>query len=251
MPTIYKPQLTEPETPMPEIWDRMFKGLIPNARPILDSLGYYAERDLEIPARESELTEEEKEELRPVASGLMETAIMSVRMKDGVLVSTLDKIAQDPSLFFDGGLPAAVQWEVAKEYQRVDEQPSAFCMDVWGDEQTVCSYSLTAPTEASIKKAAEAAHRRIKKLRASGRRYNQANRIVAHSLGRIFRLSGHSIVRRWVPAMSERELIFVENGPFHDFLELVLPPLILYLREQRLPPVTIESIVRFAAKLGL
>jgi hypothetical protein len=252
MPTIHKAQLTEPQTPMPEIWGRMFTGLIPNARVILDSLGYYAERDLPIPSQESELTEEEKGELEPIARALMEAAIISVRMRAGVLVSTLDKVAKDPFLFFDGQLPAAAQWEIAKNYQRGDERPGNFCMDIWGDEQTVCAYSLKAPTEANIKKAAEAARRRIEKLRSGGRPHNQANRIVADGLGTIFRSSGHSIVRRWVPTDKpfNKGVIYVEKGPFHDFLELVLPPLNLYLSEQRLPPVTIESVVRFAAKPG-
>jgi hypothetical protein len=61
MPTIHEARLTEPETPMPEIWNRMFKGLVPNARAILDCLGYYAERDLQVHSQESELTQEEEE----------------------------------------------------------------------------------------------------------------------------------------------------------------------------------------------
>jgi hypothetical protein len=196
MPTIHKAQLIETETPMPEIWDRMFKGLIPNARVILDFLGHYAERDLQIPGQENELTAEEIEELNPIARGLMEAAIMSVRMRDGVLVSTLDKVAKNPSLFFAGPLPAAVQWEIAKGYQRGDERPGTFSMDIWGGEQTRCRYSLEAPTESNIKKAAEAAHRRIDERRTRGRSRNPANRIIADSLGRIFRSSGHSIARR-------------------------------------------------------
>jgi hypothetical protein len=242
--------LIEPETPMLEIWDRMFEGLIPNARAILDSLEYYAERDLQIPSQESELTEEEKEELNPIAKGLMEAAIVSVRMKDGVIASTLNKVAKAPSLFFDNQLPAAVRWEIATNYQRGDEQPGTYSMDIWGDDQTRCMYSLQAPTEANIKKAAEAARRRIEELQTSGRPYNQANRIIADRLGKIFRSSGHLIVRRRESTgkMFDEKVIYAEKGPFYDFLELVLPPLRLYLSEQRLPPVTIESIARFATK---
>ncbi len=253
MPTIHKAQLTEPETPMPEIWDRMFEGLIPNARPILDSLGYYVERDLQVPGQESELTGDEKKELEPIARVLMEAAAISVRMRDGVLVSALDKVAKDPSIFFDVQLPAAAQWEIAKTYQRGGERPGSFCMDIWGDDQTVCVYRRAAPTEANIGKAAEAARRLIKKQQSSGRPTNQANRIVADGLGTIFRSSGHSIVRRWMPTdrLFNNKIIYGEKGPFHSFLELVLPPLNMYLREQRLPSVTIESVVRLAAKPGL
>jgi hypothetical protein len=253
MPTKHKAQLTEPETPMPVIWDRMFEGLIPNARAILDCLGYYVEGDLQIPGQDSELTEDEKRELEPVARVLMEAAAISVQMRAGVLVSTLDRVAKDPSLFFDGQLPAAVQWTIAKNYQRGDERPGSFCMDIWGDGQTVCAYSLAIPTEANIRKAAEAARSLIEKQRSSGRPHNQANRIVAEGLGTIFRSSGHSNVRRRVPTdrLFDNKIVYVEKGPFHSFLELVLPPLNMYLREQRLPPVTIESVVRLAAKPGL
>lgn len=250
MPTILKARLTEPETPMLDIWIRMFKGLIPNARVILDCLGYYVERDLQIPSQESELTQEEEEELKPIARALMEAAIMSVQMRDGVLVATLDKVARNPSLFFDSQLPAAVQWEIATDYQRGDERPGIFGMDIWGDEQTRCAYRLEAPTEANITRAAETARRRIDELRTSGRPHNQANRIIADLLGKIFRSSGHSIVRRRESTgkMFKEKAIYAEKGPFHDFLELVLPPLNLYLSEQKLPPVTIESIVRLATK---
>jgi hypothetical protein len=244
MPTLYEPEVTEPETPMRDILDRMSKGLVKNARPILDALGYYAERDLQIPSQESELTEGEKQELDPIVTALIEAAVISVRMKDGVVIATLNKIAKNPSVFFDGQPPGAVQWEMAKDYQRGDEKPGTFAMDIWGNEQTTCAYPLETPTEANIKRAAEAASRRVKKGQASGRPFNQANAIIAYRLGTIFRMSGHSIVRRRWPKMSGRKLIYVEGGPFYEFLELVLPPLKLFLREQRRPPVTIGSVVR-------
>jgi len=250
MPTIPKAQLTEPETPMPEIWNRMFKGLVPKARAILDFLGYYAERDLEIPGQESELSEEEKEELVPVARALMEAAIVSVQMSDGVIVATLDKVAKNPSGFFDNQLPAAVQWEIATDYQRGDEQPGTFSMDIWGDEQTICTYALETPTEANIARAATAASRRVDELRTSGRPHNKANRLLAVRLGRIFHVTGHSIVRRRESAgkMFKEKVVYAETGPFYDFLEMVLPPLRLYLSEQKLAPVTIDSVVRFATQ---
>ena len=104
------------------------------------------------PVRKVELTEEEKRELEPIATVSIEAAIMSVRMRGGVIVSTLHKVAKDPSWFFDLQLPAAVQWEIANDYLGVDERPGTFGMDIWGDEQTVCAYPLESPTEASINK---------------------------------------------------------------------------------------------------
>jgi hypothetical protein len=38
--------------------------------------------------------------------------------------------------------------------------------------------------------------------------------------------------------------VFIEGGPFYDFLELVLKPLRAYLRQRELAPVTTETIVR-------
>jgi hypothetical protein len=48
MPTLYAAQLIETETPWLEIWNRMYKGLLPYARQILVVLGYCVERDLEV-----------------------------------------------------------------------------------------------------------------------------------------------------------------------------------------------------------
>ncbi len=247
MPTLYKAQLTEPETPIEEIWARMFNGLVPNARPILESLGFYAEWDLPIPGPESGLTEEEKKELEPIARALMEAAVLSVQMREGPIIATLEKIARKPSLFFEHELPAAAQWEMAIVYRRGDEEPGTFCMDIWGNEQTTCAYAIETPTDANIKRAAEAALRSIKRQRKGGRPPNPANEKLAELLGRIFRSTGHPIVRRRVPTgMFNGKVLYTEIGPFHEFLELVLPPLNRFLHEQRLAPVTIESVVRLA-----
>jgi hypothetical protein len=249
MPTLYKAQLIEPETPMLEIWERMFNGLIPNARAILDFLGFYAERGLPIPNNETELTEEEKKELESIARALMESAVRNVQMRDGPVVATLGKVANNPSLFFEHELPASVQWEMAIDYQRGDEKPGSFAMDIWGNEHTACAYPLEKPTEANIQKAAEAALRRINEQRTSGRPPNPANQSLAELLGKVFRATGHPIARRNVPAgMFKDKITYAEEGLFHEFLELVLPTLRLYLREQRLPPVTTDSIVRLAQK---
>jgi hypothetical protein len=248
MPTLYKAELTEPEPPMKEMVDRMSKETEANARAILDALGYYAERDLKIPPKERKLTEEEKIELDPIVNALIDAAVASVLMKDGVLISTLKKVAKNPSLFFTGELPAAVQWQMAISYQRDDEKLGTFAMDIWGSEQTICAYPLERPTEANIKKSAEAAIDRVEKQQTSGRPRNRANQIIAHRLGIIFRSNGHSIVRRWQYDMRCKRLVQVGAGPFYEFLELVLPPLNLYLREQGRPPVTIESVVRLVTE---
>jgi hypothetical protein len=247
MPTLAKAELTESATPMLEIWDRMLEGLLQNGRLILDAIGYYAEYDLLIPDTERKFSEREKTELHPIVRVLMEAAVKSEMMRDGVLASTLKTLAKQPSLFSSGEIPASVQWEIANDYRRVDEKPGTFCMDIWGDSQTRCTYALETPTEANITKAAEAAYRRIEDNRSPGRPPNPANRVVAEGLSKIFRSSGQPIGRRREPTrMHDRKVIYMETSPFHDFLELVLDPLQRHLREHGLAPVTIDSIVRIA-----
>lgn len=232
---------------MLEIWDRMLEGLLPNGRLILDAVGYYAEYDLPVPDAESELSEREKTELYPIVRVLMEAAVKSEMMREGVLASTLNKVAKEPSLFFLGELPAAVQWEIANDYQCGAEKLGTYCMDIWGDAQTRCSYSLERPTEANIAKAAEAAYRRIEDNRSPGRPPNLANREVAEGMSKIFRTSGQAITRRREPTrMLDGKVIYNETSPFHEFLDLILDPLQRHLREHELAPVTIDSVVRIA-----
>jgi hypothetical protein len=253
MPTLYKPQLTEAATPMLEVWARMLEGLYPRARAILAELGYYTEHDLKIPGleRDGELTKDEQDELSPIVRALMDAAIISEAMPERILLATLEKVAKDPSRYFSGELPAAVQWEIAADYQRGDETPGTFGMDVWGDEQTRCTYALETPSKSSIKKATEAAIRRIEEARSQGRPHNPANSIIAERLGNIFRSTGRPIMRRREPSkMYKGEVVYVETGEFKEFLELVLPPLQYYLRERKLSPVTIDAVVRLATKGG-
>jgi len=246
MPTIVIPELTESATPMLEIWDRILKCLLPAARPILDDVGYYSERDLQIPAEESDLSEEERQALHPIVRILMEAAMASEKMRDSALASTLAKVAKDPSLFSDK-LPAAVQWEIARDYARADEKPGTYCMDIWGNEQTSCSYALERPSPGNIARAAEAAYRHMKTTQSLGRPSNPANYVVAHGLGEIFRSSGRNIVRRREPdRMRNGKVVYAEKGPFHDFLGLIFTP--LQLTESKLVPVTIDSVVRIAIK---
>jgi hypothetical protein len=62
MATHHKAQLIEAEPPMVEILERMAGGLAPNARQILDSLGYYNEHDWQIPSQGSDLTKQEQQD---------------------------------------------------------------------------------------------------------------------------------------------------------------------------------------------
>jgi hypothetical protein len=246
MPTLARAQLTEPECPWGEPFDQMYKVLCQDRVPILTALGYYAEHDLPSPPVNSDLipTKDEETELRQVASALTVAAAASAAMPDAQLVATLKKVSNNPSLFFARELPAPVEWAIACDYQRGDEPAGTHWRDVWGDQVATFPGEVEEPTEANIAKVAGDANARIQKTRKAGRPYNQADQILALELGAIFRRRGHPIRRRREPVMRRDKVVYVESGPVYDFLELVLKPLRTYLREQRLAPVTTETIVR-------
>src|SRR4051794_21039197 len=137
MPTLYAAQLTEKEVPWLEIWDGMYHGLLPHARLILGKLGYYAERDLQIPDADIGLTPDEVHELEPIASALTIAAVETQKMPDGVLIATLRKVEKGSACISVYDLPGAVQWELANDHQRGEESPGTFAMDIWGSEQTL------------------------------------------------------------------------------------------------------------------
>lgn len=248
MPTLHRPRLTESATPMLEVWDRMHDGLVPNARAILNMIDYHDRYDVEPSQQGSDLSESEKEGLKPIVRSLMDAAIESEVVRGGVLASTLNKIAKNPSLFTNQ-LSGAVQWEMACEYRRGEEKPGTYCMDIWGNNQTLGTYSLEIPSAANIARAAEAACCRIKVARSAGRPLNPANRILAERLSEVFLSSGQSIARRRQSVkMFDKKVVYAERGVFRDFLELVVPPLQKLLRENALAPVTIDSVVRLAIK---
>ena len=248
MPMHYKAQLTEAEPPMREILDRMSGGIEAKGRPILDALRYYSRRDLQIPTMESPLTNDEKLELDPIIGALVEAAVTNLRMKDRIVVATLGKVAKNPSLFFDEDLPGVVEAELAVDYQRDSEKRGTFSPDICGNERTISGYPFQKPTEANIKKAAEAALARVKSRQFRGRPANYANEIIALQLGKVFRLSGQLIARRLYTQMRGSKVVMVEGGPFYDFLELILPVLNRYLAEQGCAPVTTETVIRLVTE---
>jgi hypothetical protein len=246
MPTLYKPQLIESESPWLAPSDRMYRLLCLNKGPILMALGFYAERDLAPPDpnEQHELTNEEEAELRPIASALTAAAAASEVMPNGILVASLKKISMVPSLFFTGALPGPVEWALACRYQRDDETPGTHWRDVWGNQPSTFEGEVQVPTELNLERAAKSAMRSMPRKR--GPPANPANQVLAHRLGEVFRLSGQRIVRHQDVVMAGGKAVLIGVGPFFDFLNLVLPPLQGHLRERRLAPVTIETIVRLA-----
>jgi hypothetical protein len=102
MPTLPKPQLTEPESPWGAAYDQMYLELCRHRAPILTTLGFYAEHDLPPPEENSNTvpTKDEEEELRQIASALTVALAASAEMPTSVLVATLLKVSKKPSVFF-------------------------------------------------------------------------------------------------------------------------------------------------------
>lgn len=248
MPTLYRAQLTEASAAMLEIWKRMLEGLKPRAREILSSIQYYPERDVPVPSRSEGLTIDELAALEPIATALMRAAVAAERMSPGKLVATLQTIATNPSIVNSCELPADVLWEIAASYRRANEGPGTFAMDVWATENICAPYPLDTPTCSNITRAAEYARERIQNDRKRGRPFNESNLVLAQTLAPIWNSTGVPIKRHRKDSVSHGKHISVESGPLHDFLELVLPPIQQYLRERRLSPVTVESIVRVMAR---
>jgi hypothetical protein len=246
MPTLYKAELTEPA---PATLD-MHDGLKPNARAILSTLGYYAERDLAVPGPSDEPTQEELRELEPLATALMRAAVATERMPTGNLVATLARVAKNSSLVDSDQFPSDVLWEIARNYRRDDEPPGTFSTDVWGGKEVQAKFPLQieTPTPSNIKRAAETALQSLHADRKRGRPFNPANQILAEELSTIFRSSGLPLARKHQDSIRHGQFVQLESGLFHDFLELVLTPLKNYLQERRFAPITVDSIIRFATQ---
>jgi hypothetical protein len=246
MPTLSNAQLTGPDSPWGAAFDQMYLELCRDRVSILTALSFYAEHDLPPGEENSDAipTTKEEEELRQIASALTVAAAASTAMPAGVLAATLLTVSKNPGLFFTRELPAPVEWAIACDYQRGGEPPGTHWRDVWGDQVAAFPGEVEQPTDVNIAKAAGAAIVSLQKTRKAGRKHNRADRILADRLGDIFRRSGQPVRRRREPVMRQGKLVYVEGGPVYDFIELVLKPLRAYLGEQRLAPVTTETIVR-------
>jgi len=248
MPTLSKPQLIERESPWRRESDRIQRELCRKGVPILAGLRYYAERDLPVPEADQLMLVQDVEALKPITGALTFAAAASEELSDAGVIATLRKVSRNPSLLRLGQLPPEVEWDIACNYQRGDEKPGTHWPDVWGDQPAIFGGLVEVPTDANIGRAAFAAIAKRQRARKRGRRPNAANQVLAEHLGEIYRQSGQRITRHRHPEMRHGKLVFVESGPFYDFLSLVLPPLQAYLRERRLAPVTIDTIVRLATE---
>jgi hypothetical protein len=254
MPRYYKPQLVEFEVPWLDIWELMEAGLRPHARRILDMLGFYVERDLRIPSARIPLDADEESEFNFILLKLTEAAIENQGISPAVWAATLKKLVESPTVRVDG-LPGIIQWELARVYRRADERPGTYAMDIWGNETTeVWSDRKKStriirgdPIPGNVARAAQMLLDRL--TVASGRPYNRANELLAEAFGPIFRRSGQPTARKrkathLIKINQHFYYSYAEDGPYYEFLRLVVSPLNAFLVERGFQVVTVESIVR-------
>jgi hypothetical protein len=248
MPTLAKPELIERESPWLEQSEWFYRKLCRKKVPILTSLGYYDERNLSVPeaGQEEALCQDEEAEIKPLATALTLAAAASEVLPRAVLIASLRRVSKEPSSWRRCRLPEEVELAIARTYQRCDEEPGTHWYDVWRGKLAFPEGKVEVPTDVNIAAAALAATGRIQSTKSRGRPPNPAHQLLADALGENFRRTGQRIVRKRLPIERHGKTAFVESGPFYDFLRLVLPPLQAYLRGRRLPPVTIDTIVRIA-----
>lgn len=249
MPTLSKPELIERESPWQNESDRFYQELWLSKVPILKALGFYEERNLQPEVDQpTGVVLEEETEIKAIAGVVTVAACASGVLPRAGLIATLKRICREPNLFRSGQLPEEVECEIARNYQRGDENAGTHWQDIWSGKLQFPEGQVEVPTDANIARAADAAIRG-QGAGKRGRTPNLANQVLAQGLGEIFRRSGQRIVRRRVPIDGpDKTAQFIEDGPFYDFLRLVLPPLQAYLREQNFAPVTIDTIVRLATE---
>jgi hypothetical protein len=246
MPTLAKPELAERESPWVIESDRFFQELWLNRVPILKALGFYDERNLQPGEDESKaLVQDEETEIKSIAGALTVAAGASEVLPPAKLIATLKQVAKEPNLLKSGLLPEDVEWAIARVYQRSDEKPGTHWQDIWIRKLAFPKGQAQKPEDSNIARAALAALA-LHVSRKRGRTPHLANQVLAQELGEIFRRSGKRIARQRLPVMRRGKTVIVEGGPFYDFLRLVLPPLRAYLRNRKLAPVTIDTIVRIA-----
>jgi hypothetical protein len=245
MATKYKPVTSEPESVLSTL-AKIISDLVPEHRSsILESLNFYAEHgrpgemggkfDVQIKRAEDEVLEE-------IAGILTFAFARAVEAPIGVVIATLERIKKHPSAAQNYALPGFAEWLLAAHYQRADEEKGTYYPDIMGFAPNGSPATMQIPTEDSIIKAASAALEGLG--RRPGRPSSEATRIVSKGLREIFLRYNVKIARRSEISSRHGELVQVEAGPFFGFVSAAIVPLQNILRERRLPPLIVESIVR-------
>jgi hypothetical protein len=227
----------------------MYSKLEPLAVEILEPTGFYERYDLDIPEviEGRQLGIEETDAIGRIATALTIAADAAHRTPPGIVRAWLDRIAENPALFRSEQLPPEVDWQIASCYRRGSERPGTHVQDVWDRRRVRFE---TGARRASLPRIARAARLAAASLRRPhGRPVNIANHLLAEYLASAFRWCGGRVVRRQAPRDKEGGGVrYVEIGPFHQFLKMVIGPLREHLERHGLPGVTIETIERIATE---
>src|SRR5437016_10955449 len=99
MPTLYKPQLTERESPWGATYDQMHSELCRDRAPILTALGFYAEHDLVPPEENSAsvATKDEEDELRQIPTPPPPPPAAPTRSPGAAMLPRRKKVSSTPA----------------------------------------------------------------------------------------------------------------------------------------------------------
>jgi len=249
VPTRYRMQAYRPAPSWCSTWETIYSKLEPLAVEILQPTGFYERYDIEIPQMIGgrALGVEEKDAIGRIATALTIAADAAHRTPPGIVAAWLDRIAENPALFRSEQLPPEVDWQIASCYRRGSERPGTHVQDVWGRRRVRFEARARRATLPRIERAARLAAASLRRPR--GRPPNDANHLLAEYLASAFRGCGGQIVRRQAPIDKKGGGVrYVEIGPFHQFLKMVIGPLQEHLERHGLPRVTIETVERIATE---
>jgi hypothetical protein len=249
MPTRYSAQAYTPAPRWLTTWETMYRELEPRAVEILRESGFYETNDISVPVIVvgGKLSKEEGTAIGRIATALTIAADAAHQTSPGIVAAWLQEVAKNPALFRSKQLPPDVHWAITSCYRRANERPGTHLQDVWGRRRVRFETKARRATNPNIARAASLAAASLRRPR--GRPRNFANELLAEYLADAFRSFGGRIVRRQVPIdLDGGGFLYEDDGPFYQFLEKVIGPLQIHLREYGLPPVTIETIERIAAE---
>jgi hypothetical protein len=244
----YKPQLNE----VGSVWlgpsAEMARELSANKENVLGKLRFYCAhgRPEDFNGKFKDQVRTYKEEILSEIVGVLTLAAsLSVKLRRGVLIATLEKVLINPALIYDPTFHPAVAWCLAQFYQRKEEKPGTYWPDIMGERFANFPGRRRKPGKRHIKAAASSALEFLRTGRTPGRPPNFAIDVLAKKLGDIFRHYNPKITRHSLYSLPRQ----IDGGPFFEFLEAVLKPLQAYLRANRLPSVSASTVARRAVEM--
>jgi hypothetical protein len=225
MPTIQKPQLEHVSFSWHEQSELFHTELKAQRAKILELSGF--DREFGGPGNPPGIGQEQE-----AAAFILElTGILSlaaaIKMDGGYkpankVIATLRSVKEDPSLIFKGGVEPEALSMVAANYQRGEEKPGTFWFDVDqpGDD-------LRRPDPQHVSQAASVAIESLRSMAHAGRPHDVMLDLLGDRLLLCYRRFNVTAGRHSVAADSDRAQ--AEDGPFFQFLSLVIGPLNRFL----------------------